>query len=252
VKINDESVAEPLAAVVANLSIVADPTMELAPAWMSFPLKWVRDELSLPQLRTLIRAHASGTDLKRYFVERYADGAEGRLKRYRALDAIPLLAVRREAIRQTFAAYDRRLYGPSLCASLAIVEGMVRDLCRAIEHKHGSLVDAGGGGTRIGQLLASGHVRAEVDEEFLKYFCGELYPARNPTLHGQRPELGSAEEAAAKLATVEYMIRRLDAFMTKAILPLFQRLSSTTVDAFLDDFEARRADAKEEVADAAV
>lgn len=252
VKINGQSVAERLTTVVANLSVVADPAMEMAPEWTAFPLKWVRDELSLPHLRALIRTHAGGADLKRYFVERYADGAELRLKQYRALDAIPLLAVRREAIRQTFAAYDRQLYGPSLCASLAIVEGMVRDLCRAVEHKHGSRIDTGSGWTRIGQLLASAHVRAEVDEEFLRYFCGELYPARNPTLHGQRPELGSQEEAAAKLATVEYMIRRLDAFMTGAILPLFERLSSTTVDAFLDEFEAHRAEASEGEAHATI
>jgi hypothetical protein len=241
--IDGEHVGDRLATVLLDLEVTVDPTLTLDPAWQTFPLKWVCHDLELPRVRSLVRAHHRGESMEAYFVDRYADGAEKVLDQYAALTAIPILSSRREAIREAFGAYDSGKHRASLCTSLPIIEGMLRDLCRAIEHKHGQKsVTNGHPWMKIRDVLRSTAVRKELDEDFLTYFCEELYPARNPTLHGQRPDVGPREEAAAKLATVEYLIRRLGSWMTIEVLALFEDVLPGTMRGLIQTFESAKAE----------
>jgi hypothetical protein len=119
---------------------------------------------------------------------------------------------------------------------------MLRDLCRAIEHKHGPKPAlARSGWMRIGQVLSSPQVRTEIDDDFLRYFCDELYPARNPTLHGQRPDIGCQDDAAAKLATIEYVMGRLGDWMTGAVVARLEELPESTFKPLMTELEGRAA-----------
>lgn len=201
---------------------------ELNPAWETFPLKWVASDLVLPEIRRLLRVHGSAGDLSEYFVDRYSAGASTKFEDLKqALRGVQVLQRRAEVIAEAVAAYDLGLYNACICTALPAIEGLVWDLGHLLHYRHGGANPAEA--LRVGNLLRTARMREELDENFILYFCGELYPRRNPVLHGRALSAGGRPEAARKLATLEYMIRRIDHRVTTDAVAHFKETLPTEV-----------------------
>lgn len=217
---------------------------ELSPHWETYPLKWHVRRLSMDRSRLLFQKHARGEDLSDYFVKRYSLGSERIFSAINALPGVPVLRERSASVHEAISAYDQGLYRAALCLSLTIIEGLLWDFASELHRKFGDLEPTPSEARRIRDILQSHRMSTELDECFIRYFCDELYPERNPMLHGRVRDTGHQVQAAQKLATLEYLLNVMGGWLTKDTL---ERLPSAAPDFFqqVDEFlETYHADSK--------
>lgn len=192
---------------------------EIEPAWKDFPLKWHLPHLPMDEARALFAAHKAGADLGQYFVSRYeAGGLRTILTQSEHVHNIRLLRARRNAIYEAARAYEANMFRATICLALTIIEGLVWDFATLLHAKHGDMSPSPKEAFRIRDILGTRRMKAELDIHFIHYFCHELYPARNPVLHGRVRNVGCGHDAAMKLATVEYLIERIGNWMVNDAL----------------------------------
>jgi hypothetical protein len=238
----DSDLMEYLAYVIYRPENAVGPLRELEPDWEKFPLKWYRYDITLPELRAQFSAFRRGEDLSGYFVARYHAGAEKLIAESDALKHVAILRHRRAAIAEAFRAYDLKLYSACVCIALPIIEGMLWDFATIVHQRHGDVRPAPANASRVSQVLQSKRMSEEIDETFVRYFCDELYPHRNRVLHGRIPHPGCIHEAAKKLATIEYMTRQMEEWVTNEIFHSFRNLPADVYarvfGGFLDGLQA--------------
>lgn len=210
--------------------------------WSNFPLKWCKNHLSIPQIKTLFDMFKDGEDVTEPYL---------RIVEKEGFDQIsqliddPILRMYvymnqphiKGAINQAIKCHRNTMYMASVYASLPIIEGVLweysffldknkiieiyvpstdrkqmigKDVSRVIENP------------TIGSLLKASQFGDLFDQDFISYFCDDLYNERNPILHGRSFNFGSELNAIKKLATLKYLLRSIQRQTTNWFIKILE------------------------------
>lgn len=231
-RMQDGDLAEYIAYCVLHPENTLWDSQQLDESWAEFPLKWFVRDLPQSSARALFRAFKAGEDVSQVFVQRYEDGAKATLLANEVLRMLPVLYARRGWISEAAASYDDDRFHAAVCSTLPLIEGLLWDLAELVHNKTGGIFNEAGqalkrdgsaieGRPRIGQVLSDTAFGSHIDEVFVRYFCAELYPARNPILHGRTTEFGTRLASARKLAALEYVIGAIEQWVTQSMMETF-------------------------------
>jgi len=81
----------------------------------------------------------------------------------------------------------------------------------------------------VGLLMRHSAFKDFFDQEFIEYFCNELYNERNPILHGRLFNFATIENAARKLATLEYLLILMRRLVEEKIISKFDEVTPPEV-----------------------
>lgn len=208
----------------------------LDPQWEKFPLKWASN-LPITDIRTLFDMFKDREDISPYYVSRFE--REG-LTAIRELANDPIARTPisreweglREAIDQALLCYENGYFMAFMYTVLPVIEGILwsysiyldtigetqiyvkgTNHCQ-IMNSNGSVIPA----RTVGTLMRHSPFRDYLDREFVEYFCEELYNERNPILHGRHFASVTVENAAMKLATLEYLLSLMRIFVEEKVI----------------------------------
>lgn len=227
VKINEIDSLSLAAALITKPKLQLLQLMHLDEAWEKFPLKWYINHLPTTAGRALLEEFKSGQDLSGVFTATYIDGSFRELEKLLSSKYIhpPLshvLCSRTKIISDVINCFNNKIYSATICTALTVIEGILWDFSK--EHnafadkkiynndQHEELILLSGKSVSnftIGTLLTQTTLRDFFDANFIAYFCDELYNERNPILHGRDTEAFTRENSAKKIATIEYILHRI-------------------------------------------
>jgi len=198
--------------------------MYLDESWENFPLKWyLLNTQPTAFLKNIFKQFKEGGDLSGIFVaqyeaQNYSEIFEKIESHYTTPPISDILFKRKEIIKQAITCYDNKLYAPSICTSLTLIEGLLWSFSEEIHNQHGEIyqddsykiLKLNSGKTTenlsIGTLLDHSKFGDIFDTHFIAYFCEELYKERNPILHGKDITSFTKINASKKIATIEFII----------------------------------------------
>ncbi|ARQ73088.1 hypothetical protein B6D87_02155 [Pseudomonas fragi] len=210
--------------------------MHLDESWDKFPLKWYVNHLPTTVGRALLEEFKDGNDLSGIFTANYIDGKFRKLEELLSNQYIQpplshILCSRANIINDVINCFNNRIYSATICTALTVIEGMLWDFSKEYNHfadkkiysnaDHEELIlisDKKVTNFTIGTLLTQTSLCDFFDENFIKYFCDELYSERNPILHGRDTEAFTMENSAKKIATIEYILHSIQDYNKKSAM----------------------------------
>jgi len=218
------------AAIITNPKLQLLQLIHLDDAWDSFPLKWYINNLPTTAGRILFEMFKEGHDISEVFASNYIDGEFKSLSELLSSQYITppishVLCSRSNVIKDVLACFKQKIYSAAVCTALTVIEGVLWDFSKEYNHiadvkiysddECSALLLVSGKTMEnftIGNLLKQTFLGNLFDKHFISYFCDELYNERNPILHGQNTESFTIKNSAKKIATIEYILRRIEAF----------------------------------------
>lgn len=160
---------------------------------------------------------------------------------------IPQIYKRKHMIFDIISNLNEKRFDSALILLFATIEGFLRDMVMLINIeqkiylKDGTIYDCINHkkfkSNKIRDLLEKTYVKEYLDNDFLKYFCNELYAERNPVLHGNNICYECKEKSICiikKLFSLEYVVDRLIDIIKERTFKVFDiNISDERVDTFL-------------------
>lgn len=233
--------------------------MYLDPQWEKFPLKWAK-HLGIADTKTLFDMFKDGEDIAPFYLQRFDTKGINTIREL-VNDPIARTPIANSkdhkeiqaAIQQALLCYENNWHAAFLYTILPIIEGILWRYAAYLNTLGEAKIFSGensksilllSGKTdnqeKIGTLLRNSEFSKFFDLEFIKYFCDELYNERNPMLHGENFSQATLENAARKLATLEYLFSMMKTFMEEKIVSNFSKLPSDSIKALLDTVAEKR------------
>lgn len=208
------------------------------PAWTHFPLKWYKDRLGIADFKTLFDMFKEGEDVSEFFLEQlHAQGIDDLINLID--DAVIYLPIRhvhegaKVALEQALECYKSESYMSCIYTVLPLIEGILWSYSVFLDtvdklpiyvansnHQEIQDKDTGGSTARctIGILLSKSVFGNLFDNDFIRYFCDELYNERNPILHGREFGFGSRINCLKKIATLEYILSTMQHQLSERLI----------------------------------
>ncbi|QYX51114.1 hypothetical protein K3F44_16020 [Pseudomonas sp. S07E 245] len=224
------------AAIITNPKLQLIQLIHLDGCWESFPLKWYVNNLPTTTGRMLFEIFKGGGDISGVFASSYIDGKFENLSEllsstYLTHPMSHVLCSRSHVVKDVLACFKQKIYSAAVCTALTIIEGVLWDFSREYNHiadvkiyhdDECSVLLLASGKTMekftIGNLLKQTGLGDLFDKHFISYFCDELYNERNPILHGQDTESFTVKNSAKKIATIEFILRRIEKFNKENVM----------------------------------
>lgn len=209
--------------------------LHLEKEWGTFPLKWFFMQKTIPENRYIYSQYKKGVDVSYVFRLQYEDLKFSNLNtllkdKLLAPPFSHILCCRHDVIKEVMACYRKKLYAATICTALTLIEGMLWDFSKEYDFSVGEIYKDYNEDTvilstgknvseiNIGMLLKQTAFSNALDINFIDYFCGELYAERNPILHGRDTALFDKNNAAKKIATIEYILTVVNDFYEKKVM----------------------------------
>ncbi|MBN3069007.1 hypothetical protein H5A34_20260 [Pectobacterium brasiliense] len=209
--------------------------IKLESEWENFPLKWFCLTKSVSENRYIYSRYKEGIDVSFVFTSQYEDNRFTNLRnalkeKWLTPPLSHVLCCRSDIIKEVLTCYKKKLYAAAVCTSLTLIEGMLWDFSREYDlagnkiyndHDKGSVLLLSGkevDEVTIGMLIKQTEFSKALDINFIDYFCGELYSERNPILHGRDTANFDKNNAAKKIATIEYILAVVKNFHEKSVM----------------------------------
>lgn len=249
INIRETDILSLAAAIITKPKLQLLQLMTLDDSWNKFPLKWYVDHLPTTTGRALFEAYKNGQDLSGIFTANYIDGKFKKLEDLLSSQYIkpPLshvLCPRIHTINDVISCFINKIYSASICTALTVIEGMLWDFSQEFNRLNDNKIYSSdaceelillSGKTvknfTVGTLLTQTALRDFFDENFITYFCDELYNERNPILHGRDTNSFTMENSAKKISTIEHILRKIDDHNKKSAM---QRLDKNLPDNLKD------------------
>lgn len=202
------------------------------PMYLSFPLKW-SSEISVLTIRNLYEEHKAGKDVLFGLVNNYKNGEalEG------LMDSIlycPVVCHHYQLFEEAVKAFKQELYRVCSVTLLSLIEGLIWSFAWWWNERKGPIFDRSLSqesykNTKfeletknfkkitkptVGDLLRNTIFGDEIYDEFVEFYCEELFSERNPVLHGKEPKYGTSKKAA----TLLYVTQIVMSHITKAFI----------------------------------
>jgi len=249
-KVDDKYILENYAYLIKNPEHQFLSYLYLDDKWATFPLKWLSRELNINELKLLFSLYKKENDVSIYYESKYQNNNFDNLinmmeNHYLYPPISHIMCCRKKMIEEIINCYKNNYYVASICTSLPIIEGILWDfslhyhafegnIYSDIEKKHGinylnqKIIE----NMTIGDLLKNTLLNQFFDNEFIDYFCNELYKERNPILHGSTEDYYSKINASKKIATIEYLLLTMAAYLKNRV---FEGLSKTFSKDYIDE-----------------
>ena len=250
-KVSDIDILTYAAFLIQNPKHQLSSFLSLDDSWNTFPLKWYANNQPMPIIKALLYYYKKGHDISEYFVEKYNGNDFSEIlnlleSQYLSLPTSNILCLRIKIIKEILECYSTKLFSPSICASLSLIEGILWDFSVHIQKKEGGIyTDSGCNSVKsknnkeisnitIGLLLKNTKYGSYFDEHFINYFCDEVYNERNPVLHGRELKAFTEKNAAKKIATIEYLLETINKYIKDDMLTkLDRRISDDTKNSII-------------------
>jgi hypothetical protein len=236
-ELNDIDILEYYSFIVYNPKCQSVSLMFTDYKWQDFPLKWLFNELKLVKIRELFLLHKENKDVAFYFTDKYQKRDFTNINKYLQspflnLSHINLLGNRKEIIHEIIECYKYGLYASTIYTALSQIEGLIWDFSFYLDKYELSIeTDRSREVTTI-ELLNTTKMKEYFDENFLRYFCDELY---NENLHGNETKLLDSINAAKKIATLEYLLATFVSHIESEISEIFTQLRDSLPQKYIDD-----------------
>jgi hypothetical protein len=220
----------------------------LDPEWERFPLKWWAHHLPMADVRTLFDMYKSGEDISLYYVSRFEKDGIAAIRELVSdpIARTPIAKERagiREAINQALICYENRQLMAFMYTILPILEGILWNYSVYLDAigeaeiyvegtNSNEIITTDGNsisGPTVGLLMRHSAFKDFFDQEFIEYFCNELYNERNPILHGRLFNFATIENAARKLATLEYLLILMRMLVEEKVISKFDEVTPPEV-----------------------
>lgn len=214
---NEETLLLGLASIIENPKLLSAHDIELESEWKTFPLKWFAHKFTIAELRYLFTLHKQGKVLNSY-IERYVSDRIKEITTKFDNHFYSEFANRALVLRDCIYSFEHELYISSICTAFPLIEGSIwvfaqyynfieKNLYTEINH-HRYLILTTGNNIKeytVGDLLKNSNLKYFFDENFITYYCDELYSERNPILHGKEVNNFSKLNCAKKIMTFDYI-----------------------------------------------
>lgn len=222
--------------------------------WRRFPMKWASMNISVASLYDIVAEFEKGEDISHYFIGKYntENGFDNFNEHVNSLvfqHALGEVSNERKLILSDISITYQRGYFP-LCvyAALPMIEGMLWDIASYVQKIKGGIFSNGSSKIavvknteklikkpKIRQVVSDTHLSDYLDEDFINYFCSELYDERNEALHGRVIPDISASNAGKKVAVLEYLLNFIiELHKTKLFAHLEKQLTQNYIDELLE------------------
>jgi len=240
-KINDDEneVLYGLASIIDNPKRMSIYNIELEPKWKTFPLRWYSHKFDIPQLRKYFKLHEKGESLNR-FIEEFVSDNSNEIKKKLENHFYNKFANRSFVLDNCIRSHEKELFASSICTALPLIEGLIWEFAEFYNNlNHNIFKNISGeryliltnGKTikdySIGNLLKRSKLCDFFDENFINYYCDELYNERNPILHGNDIISFCKLNSSKKILTIDYL--------TDVMNDLFKRHFFSNMDEMLGD-----------------
>jgi hypothetical protein len=242
-KVNDseETLLLGLASVIENPRRLSFHNAELEPEWKTFPLKWFSHKFTLPELRHLFGLHKQGKLLDDYIEKFVSDHIKEITTKFDG-HFYREFAMRALVLHNCIHSFEHELYASSICTALPLIEGSIwafAEYYNSVEknlfirvNKERHLILTTGKKAKdytVGDLLKKSNLTDFFDENFINYYCDELYNERNPILHGKELNNFNKLNCAKKIMTFDYMTDSMNAFIKKQHFKNMDELLGTRI-----------------------
>jgi hypothetical protein len=190
-------------------------------------LKWSSD-LPVTTVRNLYQQYKDGKDV-----------LSGLFKHYRQADALygltdaiqhcPVVCQHYPLFKEAVEAFKSDLFRICSVSLLSLIEGMIWSFAWWWNERKGPIFDRAlapeaykkadfelttkkSGVIRnptVGHLLRSTTFGDEIYDEFVEFYCSELYAERNPVLHGRESQYGTPQKAATLLHVIQVLMKHV-------------------------------------------
>ncbi|WP_183562525.1 hypothetical protein [Mucilaginibacter sp. SP1R1] len=225
-KVNDSSdlILLCVASIIENPIRLSIHNIELDLEWEKFPLKWYSYKFTVTDSRKYFKLYKWGESLD-FFIERYIEHHLETINKQFKDHFFHRLKIMDQMVNDTVSCYKNELFSSCLCTILPLIEGALwafADYYNFIEKnlfteidgkKHIRLLNGKlAKDYTIGDLLKRTVLSEFFDDNFISYFCDELYNERNPILHGKEVEGFCKINAAKKLLTFDFLSDRMEMY----------------------------------------
>jgi len=213
-----------VASIIENPIRLSIHNIELDLEWEKFPLKWYSYKFTVTDSRKYFKLYKWGESLD-FFIERYIEDHLETISKQFKNHFFPRLRIMDQMVNDTVSCYKNELFSSCLCTILPLIEGVIwafADYYNFIEKNLFSEIDGKkhirllngklAKDYTIGDLLKRTVLSEFFDDNFISYFCDELYNERNPILHGKEVKGFSKINAAKKLLTFDFLSDRMEMY----------------------------------------
>jgi len=224
---NPDEILLGLASIIDDPSRLAYQREILDPDYDKFPLKWYGLHMTIVDFRMYYKRFKAGENIDDY-VEQYVDSKTDIIKKVFNDHYFIKFAEREVMVQSVLESYSSGNYPATICTCLPLIEGSILAFAEYYHFCTGGIFANKEGKTHlilktgnqtpdftIGLLLKNSALSTFFDEEFISYFCNDLYAERNPILHGAEVTKFSKLDAAKKILTFSYVTEVMDAFIFK-------------------------------------
>ena len=221
--------------------------------WDVFPLRWLSTELFCSDFRKLFSESKNGHDISYYFTEKYDNNDFSNLKKLLSSPFISdgfteIIGNRNKIIDEIIESYRRGSYSSVIYTSLPQIEGMIWSFSKFVHNVDGGIyadTDYKVGisenknieNLSIGSLLKHTKLKGYLQDDFIKYFCDELYDERNDLLHGNELSKLTKKNAGMKIATLEFLLSQINNFAKETFtLDLRKEFTEEYINSLLDKY----------------
>ncbi|MCI0662552.1 MAG: hypothetical protein L0220_15895 [Acidobacteria bacterium] len=197
------------------------------PVSLSFPLRWA-SELPVTTIRKLFEQHKEGKDVLLGLVGHYKD-EEALVKLTDAIRYCPVVCHHYFLFEEAVQAFKSGLFRICSVTLLSLIEGMIWSFAWWWNERKGPIFDRSLSQEsyknakfslmtknfktinkpNVGNLLRNTIFGDEVYDEFVEFYCEELFSERNPVLHGKEPKYGTPKKAATLLYVIQIVMRHI-------------------------------------------
>lgn len=213
---------------------------KLSHEWQSFPYKWKAKHLPVAFVKDLMSLRKEGIDITTFMTEKYTRNDFQEIRgfldsHYLQPPVTQIISERSEFIQEVIQCYSNKSFAGSSCLALTLIEGMLWDFSLLVQDTDGGIYEqsssekiiSNGGiivkNPTIGVLLKNTKFGNAIDENFINYFCDELYAERNPILHGRDYSKLTQEDAGKKIATIEFILATIASYTKTKFRSSFEK-----------------------------
>jgi len=213
-----------IASIMENPIRLSIHNIELDPEWEKFPLKWYSYKFTVTDSRKYFKLFKWGESLD-FFIEGYIENHLETISKQFKNHFFSRLEVMDQMVKDAVSCYRSELFSSCLCTILPLIEGALwafadyynfieKNLFTELEgKKHIRLLNGKlAKDYTIGDLLKRTVLVEFFDDNFISYYCDELYNERNPILHGKEVKGFSKINAAKKLLTFDFLTDRMEMY----------------------------------------
>lgn len=223
---------ENIAYLVYNPEILLTNSLILYDEWVNFPLKWYFYLDSISELREVFFKYCRQGNMEFYFDEKI-DGLIASIESLiKNKFTHKYLQDRYQIIEEILLNYNDGRYASSLVLALTTIEGLIWDFASIVNTRSKTIFDSSGdminyktkisfSSNKVKELIRNTDVKKYILDEFIIYFCEELYEERNPIVHGRDINSFKKNVVEKKLFVIEFLMKIINSFHTETILEMF-------------------------------